>query len=223
MDEGKVFLTMLGVLAGVVVVFFVYNVFIKKALLKGKNIAGKAESILKKDMSSNCARSTFYMNNDYDNGYSQSEWMKIYKESVIEKEWDKDSEEYAEAVAPFINAIVVDDTGYYLRRGMENMAHTGAKFQPGVNDRISLNYFVEPYDYVEDKERAAKYAQAKTTRTVSYDSSASDLRKAEKAYRDAVYNHKRFLGGSLETYYEIQEKKAYAALLSAQAKYDSRK
>ena len=48
MDSAMVFLTMLGVVFGAAVIFFIYNVFIKDALLKGKSIAGKAESILKK-------------------------------------------------------------------------------------------------------------------------------------------------------------------------------
>ena len=50
MDEGKVFLTMMGILVGAVVVFFLYNVFIKNALLKGNSVAGKAESMIKNDM-----------------------------------------------------------------------------------------------------------------------------------------------------------------------------
>ena len=150
MDSMMVFLTMLGVVFGAAVIFFIYNVFIKDALLKGKSIAGKAESILKKDMSSKYARCTFYMNNDYDNGYSQSEWLQLFKEEVVDKGLDKDSEEYAEAVAPFINAIVAEGK-FYRRRGMENMEHSLEYFEPGVNDRISLNYFVEPYEYVKDK------------------------------------------------------------------------
>ena len=152
MEEMKVMLIMLGLIVGGVIAWIVYTNISNNVAKNSKNIAKKAEHIIKKDMSSKCARCTFYMNNDYDNGYSQSEWLKAFKESVIDKEWDKESEEYAEAVAPFINAIVVDDTNYYLRRGMENMAHTCAKFQPGVNDRVSLNYFVEPYEYIEDEE-----------------------------------------------------------------------
>lgn len=189
MDDGKVFLTMLGVLAGAVVVLFVYNVFIKNALLKRKSIAGKAESVLKKDMSSKCSRCTFYMNNDYDNGYSQSEWLKAFKESVIDKEWDKESEEYAEAVAPFINAIVIDDTNYYLRRGMQNMAHSLEKFQPGVNDRISLNYFVEPYEYNKDEEREAQSKSEEKLRKKKWEEDAP-RRAAFKRCMNCVHYNK---------------------------------
>lgn len=68
MNDMEIYLTMLGVLGGAAVLFFIYNVFIKDKLLQGKSIAGKAASLFKKDMSSKCARCTFYMNNDYDNG-----------------------------------------------------------------------------------------------------------------------------------------------------------
>lgn len=225
MGDMGIFLTMFGIVFGGFIVWIVYTNISNNMGKNSKNIANKAELIIKKDMSSKYARCTFYMNNDYDNGYSQSEWLKLFKEDVIDKELDKDSEKYAEAVAPFINAIVVDDTGFYARRGTENLEHSGNQFNPGVSDEISMGYFVEPYEYVKDKENAAKYAQVKaqTKTTVSYDSSASDLRKAKKRYEDAVFNHKRFKGSSLETFYELQEKEAYAALLSAQAKYDSRK
>ena len=220
MEEMKMMLTMLGVIVVGVIAWVVYTNIRNNAAKNSKSGAKAADITIKKDMSSKYARCTFYMNNDYDNGYSQSEWMKLFKELVIDKEFDKDSEEYAAAVAPFVNAIVVEGK-FYRRRGMQNMEHSLEEFDPGINDNISLNYFVEPYEYVKNKNSAAKHTQARTT--ASYDSAASDLRNAEKAYRDAVYNHKRFKGGSLETYYEIQEKKAYAALLSAQAKYDARK
>ena len=220
MESMQVFLTIMGVLVGAVVVFFIYNVFIANASIKGKNIAVIAERALKKDMSPKCARCTFYMNNDYDNGYSQSEWLKLFRESVTDKESDKNSQEYAEAVAPFINAIVVDEGNYYVRRGMEKMGYN--PFSPGYNDRISLNYFVEPYEYVKNEVRRTSSTQTRTT-TATYDSSASDLRKAEKAYTDAVYKNKKYKGTSWETYYEAQEKKAYAALLGAQAKCAGKK
>ena len=73
------------------------------------------------------------------------------------------------------------------------------------------------YDEDDDEEYSPPVRSSSYTRS----SAASELRKAEKAYSDAVYNHKRFIGHSMETHYEIQEKKAYAALLSAQAKYDA--
>lgn len=236
-QKGEIIL-LLGVLLGLgipaaVVYYFMLGGKEKLALylFNQKSLAAKVKSLFKKDMSSKCARSTFYMNNDYDNGYSQSEWLKLFKESITDKEWDINSEEYAEAVAPFINAVVVDDTGYYLRRGMENLDRAYERFLPGVNDQISLNHFVEPYKYY--KHKITKQTQAEQNyKDTSAEKGSSPLASmnaqrelffAQKRHRDAVYNHKRFKGSSLETFYELQEKEAYAALLSAQAKYDSRK
>lgn len=189
MEEMKVMLTMLGVIVVGVVAWIVYTNISNNVAKNSKNIAKKAEHIIKKDMSSKCARCTFYMNNDYDNGYSQSEWLKAFKESVIDKEWDKESEEFAEAVAPFINAIVVDDTNYYLRRGMQNMAHALEKFQPGVNDRISLNYFVEPYEYNKDEEREAQSKSEEKLRQKKWEEDAP-RRAAFERCRKCVHYHK---------------------------------
>lgn len=186
MESMQVFLIMIGVLVGAAVVFFIYNVFIKDALLKGKSIAAKAESLLKKDMSSKYARCTFYMNNDYDNGYSQSEWLQLFKEEVVDKGLEKDSEEYAEAVAPFINAIVVEGK-YYMRRGMQNLEHSGECFDAGVNDRISLNYFVEPYEYAKDTKRAALSELNKFIKEKEYEKEAPQRWAAYKRCSNCIH------------------------------------
>ena len=92
-------LKIMGIVFGAAILWFIYTIFIKDKLLQRKSIAGKVESILKKDMSSKYARCIFYMDNDYDNGYSQSEWLNLFKKSIADKEWDKNSQEYTEAVA----------------------------------------------------------------------------------------------------------------------------
>ena len=239
MEEMKVMLIMLGLIVGGVIAWIVYTNISNNVAKNSKNIAKKAEHIIKKDMSSKCARCTFYMNNDYDNGYSQSEWLKAFKESVIDKEWNKESEEYAEAVAPFINAIVIDDTNYYLRRGMQNMTHALEKFQPGVNDRISLNYFVEPYEYIEDEEAASEARARAASRKNSYSSYSrpapaqpqkkplsafelAELRNARKSYESAVSAHKMHRNSSSAHHYESLEKQAFARLMSLEAKYAGR-
>lgn len=217
------------VILGVVFVGFVVYCFsgdIKAAQLKGKSMEGKAEALLKKDLSPGYARYTFYQNHNYDKAYSQSEWKALYEttQKVIQKV-DKESEMYAALLAPFINAIVVQETGYYARRGMQNREHSLEKFMPGVNDRVSLNYFVEPYKYVKDEQRAAESVQAEQERAkriaaeaaVSY-SAASQVREAEKRYRDAVYKYERFKDSHLKTHYEIKKQEAYAELLAAQSK-----
>ena len=220
------FSVMLGVVFGAAALWFIYNVFIKNASLKGKSIAGKAESVLKKDMSPKCARCTFYMNNDYDNGYSQSEWLKLFKESVIDIEMDKDSEEYAEAVAPFINAIVIAEEGHYFRRGFEFIEATLTPFSPGYNDSISLNYFVEPYEYVKNEVRRAKSAQPRTT--VSHNTSSDRLTLEEKRELDRAeqkYNYAIRMA-SRNPNREIaanEEKRAHAEYMRVLAKYAGKK
>lgn len=223
----KVFLTMLGLMFGAVAVFFIYNVFIKNAPLKGKSIAEKAESAFKKDMSSKCARCTFYMNNDYDNGYSQGEWLKLFKERVIDIEMDKDSEEYAEAVAPFINAIVVSAIGHYIRRGMEVIENEHQIFIAGKNDNISLNYFVEPYKYVKNEVRRTSSTQTRTT-TVSHNSSSDRLTLAEKREIDRAqrnYNYAvRMAADKPDSEIRAnEEKRAHAEYMRVLAKYAGKK
>ena len=220
------FLVMMGVVFGGAIFFFIYINYIKPAQLKGKSIEGKVETLLKKDLSSGYASYTFYQNHNYNKAYSQKEWKALYETTQkVAQQVDKDSEVYAALLGAFINAIVVDESGYYARRGMENRAHSGEKFMPGVNDRISLNYYVEPYKYVKDEQRAAesvqaeqKAAQARAQRVSTSYAAANEVREAEKRYRDAVYKCERFKDSHLKTYYEIEKDKAYAALLAAQSK-----
>jgi len=147
----KEFLIIFGLVFGAAAVFFIYSVFIKDKLLKGKSVAGIAERVMKKDASSKYSSCKFYADHDYSNAYSQKEWLALYNEQVTSKKWDNDSEEYAAAVAPFVNAIVVEGK-YYVRRGLENPSLL--VFQPGINDKISAGKFIEPYEYVKDEKRA---------------------------------------------------------------------
>lgn len=225
MEDMKVFLTMLGVLFGGVIAWIVYLNIGNNMAKNCKNIAKKAEILLKKDMSSKYARCTFYINNDYDNEYSQSEWLEYYKECT--EGLDKDSKEYAEAVAPFINAIVVSNIGHYIRRGCEFRENTGEVFVPGRNDRISLNYFVEPYKYVKNEERRTSSTQTRTT--VSHNSSSDrlasyerdEIEKAKKKYEKIA--HYVATGRLPSVYNEASEKSAYAEYMRVLAKYAGKK
>lgn len=227
MEEMKIFLTMIGVLFGGVVAWIVYLNISKNMAKNSKSIAKKVELMIKKDMSSKCARCTFYMNNDYDNGYSQSEWLKLFKESVTDKEWDKESEEYAKAVAPFVNAIVVGEDKFLVRRGMENTANALEEFLPGINDDISLNYFVEPYKYVKNEVRRTSSTQTRTT-TVSHNSSSDRLTLAEKREIDRAqhnYNYAvRMAADKPDSEIRAnEEKRAHAEYMRVLAKYAGKK
>ncbi len=154
MDDA--FMTIGSIAIVLCAVFFLTRPFwerkLKHFLIRRKSPAAVAKILLKKDLSSKCARCTFYMNNDYDNEYSQNEWKNHFEEST--KGLDQNSQEYAEAVAPFVNAIVVGDGKNIVRRGMEDLGNLIERFQPGINDDISMGYFIEPYEYVKDEKRA---------------------------------------------------------------------
>lgn len=224
-------LWIIGLVIGVPVVWFIYVVFIKEKLLQEKSIASKAASVIKKDMSSNCARCTFYAFNDYENGYTQAEWIKFYNERTKNDTLDKNSQEYIEAVAPIINAIVVSENDFYVRRGLENLNHALQGFEPGVNDDITFKYFVEPYEYIKDEENAAKYAQAKAqakTIVVKDTSMENKLSAEEKREIDrAERNYQR--AASYATSHPnseisaIEEKQAYAEYMRVLAKYAGKK
>ena len=189
-------------------------------LFNKKSLAEKVEIIMKKDLSPKCARATFYIGNNYHHKINQSEWQKYCLERV-NPELDKNSPEYMEAVAPIANAIVVGELGGYLRRGMEDMSHSTEAFRPGVNDDISLNYFIEPYKYY--RHEVVQQPQAESAPSAQSKPSDYSLRRAEENYKKALQQSQRFKGTKWESVYANNEKRAFAELLSEQAKYGSGK
>ncbi len=153
---------------------YLLNQFIKKSL------AEKVEMIMKKDSSPKYAEAGFYIGNNYHHRISQTEWIK-YCQERLDPSLDKNSQEYAEAVAPIVNAIVVNRFGYYLRRGMEDLARAYKRILPGAKDRISLNYFAEPYNYVENKELAAKSLAEEALRNKEYEETHGTWQEREAA------------------------------------------
>ena len=153
-------------------------------LFNKMSLAGKVEKIIKTDFSPKYARAAFYIGNNYHHRMSQADWQKYCNER-IDNTLDKNSQEYADAVAPIVNAIVLDDEGFYLRRGMENLDRSLQRFMPGVNDRISLNYFIEPYKYFENKELAAKSLAEEALRKEKYERERP-IREAREAERKAA-------------------------------------
>ena len=187
-------LELLEVLIGFSIPFAVVYYFffggkekLNRYLFRKMSLGGKMETITKKDLSPEYARATFYFNNIYHRKFSQIEWQEYCRE-ILDPSLDKNSQEYAEAVAPIANAIVVDAEGFYLRRGMEDMSRTLVRFMPGVNDRISLNYFVEPYEYFENKELAAKSMAEEALRKKKFEEQYErerPMREAREAERKA--------------------------------------
>ena len=226
--------------------FFGWDEKVKKFLFNKMSLEKKVENIIKTDFSSKYARCKFYINNNYKHGYSQTEWQEYYQKQV-DNTLDKNSQEYAEAVAPILNAIVLDKEGYYMRRGMEDMSKKLERLRIGENDHISLNYYIEPYKYTKHKQSQAireQYANMSPTEysnPVCYEETSPthstksgnsllqrmqaerDLRVAKQRYREATSARVKYKGTSWESTYEAREKQAYAEMLSAQIKYDNTK
>ena len=113
----------------------------RKMAKKKAKMRKKADKIHAKDFKGCAARYTFYLNHDYDNPYTQTEWGELFKRALLAQErGDPD------AMVPFYNAIVVED-GYYVRRGLENLKNSLIPFNPGKNDEVSYDYAIEPYRY----------------------------------------------------------------------------
>lgn len=183
--------------------FFGWGEKVKKYLFNSASLEKKVENIIKTDLSSKYARATFYIGNNYHHKMSQADWQKYCQES-IDNTLDKNSQEYVEAVAPILNAIVLDKEGYYLRRGMENLERSLQRFLPGVNDRISLNYYVEPYEYFENKELAAKSLAEEALRKKKFEEQYErerPIREAREAERKAVQQERQQRNRELDAAY----------------------
>jgi len=172
-------------------------------LFNKMSLGGKIETITKKDLSPACARATFYVNNIYHRKFSQTEWQE-YCQEILDPSLDRNSPEYVETVAPLANAIVVDAEGFYLRRGMEDLSKSLQRFMPGVNDRISLHYFVEPYEYRENKELAAKALAEEARRKQEFEEKYErerPIREAREAERKAAQQERQQRNRELDAAY----------------------
>lgn len=183
--------------------FFGWGEKVKKYLFNSASLEKKVENIIKTDLSSKYARASFYIGNNYHHKMGQADWQKYCQEN-IDNTLDKNSQEYVEAVAPILNAIVLDKEGYYLRRGMENLERSLQRFLPGVNDRISLNYYVEPYEYFENKELAAKSLAEEALRKKKYEEQYErerPIREAREAERKAAQQERQQRNRELDAAY----------------------
>lgn len=183
--------------------FFGWGEKVKKYLFNSASLEKKVENIIKTDLSSKYARASFYIGNNYHHKMSQADWQKYCQERV-DNTLDKNSQEYVEAVAPILNAIVLDKEGYYLRRGMENLERSLQRFLPGVNDRISLNFYVEPYEYFENKELAAKSLAEEALRKKKYEEQYErerPIREAREAERKAAQQERQQRNRELDAAY----------------------
>lgn len=184
----------------------------------------KAPRIIAKDFSSDARRCKFYLNNNYDEPYSQGQWMEMYREICAQND--------PQLLAPMYNAIVVDEGGYYLRRGLEKLVCVS--FAPGVNDEISMTFAVEPYTYkkVKRTQTAQSSTSARSTSSaratspsgnmLSY-SEQNEISEAKRRYERAVARASGYSGSKMLAEMNAdEEKRAYAEYMRVLAKYAGR-
>ena len=118
---------------------------------RNDKLMAKAAKVLAKDYDRVCARATFYIDHNYSKGKTQAQWRQWTKDQQEAIDKEKDSNKKAEMQKKFDaqrhNALVVNDTGFFIRRGSEWLLHSLEEFVPGVNDKIGTGYFREPYKY----------------------------------------------------------------------------
>ncbi len=183
--------------------FFGGKAKLSRYLFNRKSLAEKVETIMKNDFSPKFARAAFYIGNNYHHRMSQADWQK-YCQERIDPSLDKNSQEYAEMVAPIVNAIALDAEGFYLRRGMEDLSRNLIRFQGGINDKISLNFFVEPYEYFENKELAAKSLAEEALRQKKFEEQYErerPIREAREAERKAAQQERQQRNRELDAAY----------------------
>ena len=197
-----IFVWLIILIAGIYFFMFGGKEKLGRYLFNKMSLAAKVESIMKKDLSPAYARATFYIYYDYSHKMCQAEWQRYCNER-IDPSLDKNSQEYAEMVAPIANAIVVDG-GYYKRRGMEDLERSLQRFMPGVNDMISLNYFVEPYKYSKNEALAAKSLAEEELRQKKFEEEYErqrPIREAREAERKAAQQERQQRNRELDAAY----------------------
>ena len=96
----------------------------------------RANKVLAKDFDNSRATARFYLDHDYTKPYEYEDWCDMFMDTP-------DGDEYAR----WHNAIVVDQDGYYIRRGSEDLYRRLEKFLPGRNDKLEKYFREEPYTY----------------------------------------------------------------------------
>lgn len=185
----------------------------------------KASKVLAKDFSAKAARYRFFMNNNYDEPYSQRQWMELYEQNRASGD--------PQSLVPMYNAVSVDENGYLIRRGLEPMEHSYQKLNPGVNDEISNTFAVEPYTYKKAKYAMAAGNHATATSTARTSAQADnrlsfaekkEIDDAKRRYEEAVRNASGYNGSQvMADIYANAEKRAYADYMRVLAKYAGRK
>lgn len=105
----------------------------KKLKQAAKVLAGDFDEKHKDDI--------FFINHNYNESYTQSEWAKLYKKLKAENN--------PQALVPMYNAVVVNSEGYFRRKGLYE-AGSGSFMvfdSEFYGDKIGSGYAIEPYTY----------------------------------------------------------------------------
>ena len=112
----------------------------KGALKRATNALDKipknAEKVLAKDFDSKNKNSKFYIDHNYGKPYTQSEWIRLCNAKAGDNEFYKQR----------YNAIVVDEAGYIVRRGIE-LVNGRERFLIGSTDKLKSEYATDDYSY----------------------------------------------------------------------------
>lgn len=124
----------------------------KQEKIAEKNVQ-KVQKIIKYDLSNKCAKAKFYINHNYAKPKDQTAWRKDLQtwSANLKKTEAEHPENYKTELEKFNmavgNAIVVDESDMFIRRGLQILAHSGEFFVPGKTDKVLPGYFVGDYKY----------------------------------------------------------------------------
>lgn len=100
----------------------------------------KAAELLAGDFDVENKDDLFFINHNYDEPYTQSEWAELYRKLKAEKD--------PQALVPMYNAVAVNSEGYFRRRGL----YLGKDYFRiddflGHGDKIEPENAIDPYTY----------------------------------------------------------------------------
>ena len=119
--------------------FFKWSEHKEKYVPTNEEKLRKAPRILAADFKKNMEECTFFINHNYDQPYTQSQWAELYKELNAKND--------PQALIPMYNAIAVNSHGRILRRGLEKNLDGISHFSIDSTDKLSDKHAVEPYTY----------------------------------------------------------------------------
>lgn len=110
---------------------------LKRATKEMNNIPKNAEKILATDFNTKNKNSKFYVDHNYSKPYTQSEWIQLCNANQGDEKFYKQR----------YNAVVVDESGFIVRRGLEDLSKESVRFLMGRTDKLKPEYATDDYSY----------------------------------------------------------------------------